>query len=275
VISVWCGPPGGPPAYARRADETHYAASLMKLPVLVALFRSAVSLDSPVPVKPAFPPNRAGDSDDEPWRRATATPRWLATRMVTRSSNLAANVLLDLVGLPAVADAWRAAGARHSVTARAIDDAAARAAGRTNLVTAADVAALLSGIALGTVAAPEACRAMLDILLDQRRREDLPTGLPPGTRIAHKNGWVHGVRHGAAVVYPDDAPPYVLVVCATTPLATRGTGDAACALLGRLAAASWAGRHREPGLGPDRPAGDHSIGARGFGTAGSPESATS
>jgi beta-lactamase class A len=49
----------------------------------------------------------------------------------------------------------------------------------------------------------------------------------------------------AGVVYPDDAPPYTLVVCATTPLA-RAPGaavpDAACRLVARVAAASWADR---------------------------------
>jgi beta-lactamase class A len=128
------------------------------------------------------------------------------------------------------------AGALRSVVGRGIEDAAAAEAGITNLVTAADLAALL-----GTIAASQP--EMLDILLAQERSEDLAAGLPAGTRVAHKNGWIDGVRHAAGIVFPDDAPPFVLAVCATTPWATSGHDDAACQLVARIAAAAWAGRH--------------------------------
>ena len=54
--------------------------------------------------------------------------------------------------------------------------------------------------------------------------------------MAAKSGWVTGVRHGAAVVFPAGRPPYTLVVCTTTTLPDA----AARALLARVAAASWA-----------------------------------
>jgi beta-lactamase class A len=84
---------------------------------------------------------------------------------------------------------------------------------------------------------------MLDTLLGQECVEDLAAGLPPGTRIAHKNGWIPGVRHGAGVVFPADAPPYAIAVCTSTPLAVNEQNAAACQLVARIAAASWADRH--------------------------------
>jgi beta-lactamase class A len=261
TVSVWCGPLGGPPAYARLAEATHYAASTMKVAVLAALYRAAeagtLALDAPVtvtndfasaaPEAPRFGCEREYDSDGAVWDRMgeTVPLRWLAHRMIVRSSNLATNLVLSYVGLPAVAEVWRLAGARHSVTGRGIEDYVARDAGITNLVTAADLAALLAAIATGTLMGADGCRAMLDVLLAQEHREDLAAGLPPGTRIAHKSGWVHGVRHGAGVVFPDGAPPYALVVCTTTGLATgEDRDDPACRLLARIAAASWAD-HRD------------------------------
>lgn len=260
TVSVWCGPLGGPPAYARLADATHYAASTMKVAVLAALYRAAeagtLALDTEVTVfndfasatrdAPRFGCDRDYDSDGEVWDRMgqTVSLRWLANRMIVRSGNLATNLVLSYVGLPAVAEVWRLAGARHSVTARGIEDYAAREAGITNLVTAEDLAGLMGAIAAGTLAWPATCRSMLDVLLAQQHREDLAVGLPPGTQIAHKSGWVHGVRHGAAVIFPNDAPPYTLVVCTTTGLATgEDRDDPACRLLARIAAASWADRH--------------------------------
>jgi beta-lactamase class A len=200
------------------------------------------SFRSALPGAPEFslPPGRGGVWD----RMGGHAPlSWLAERMITRSSNLAGNLLLEIVGLDAVAEVWSLVGARHSAVRRPLEDLAARAAGITNEVTAADLAALLTAIATGNAAS---CGAMRSILEAQEHREDLAAGLPPGTRVAHKNGWVTGVRHAAGVVYPDDAPPYTLVVCATTPLARAPTApvpDDDCRLVAALAAASWQDRH--------------------------------
>ena len=56
------------------------------------------------------------------------------------------------------------------------------------------------------------CDAMRDILARQEFNEEIPAGLPPGTKVAHKTGWITGVLHDAAVVYPPNRKPYVLVV---------------------------------------------------------------
>jgi beta-lactamase class A len=260
TVSAYVGRPGTAPAWTRLPDATHYAASTMKIAVLVALYRAAeagrLDLNAPVAVRnvfdsalpgaPTFACDQRYDNDDAVWARlgGCAPLRWLAERMIVRSSNLATNIVLGHVGLPAVAEAWALAGARHSVTGRGIEDLAAREAGITNLVTAADLAALLGGLAHGAqepgpLASPGGCAAMLDVLFAQEHRDDLAAGLPDGTRVAHKSGWVHGVRHGAGVVYPPDAPPYVIVVCATTDLAD----DDACRLLADVSAQVWAARH--------------------------------
>ncbi len=281
TVSVYCGRLGSPPAYTRLADATHYAASTMKVAVLVAMYRAAeegrLDLDREVPVHDNFPSVLPGggrfvmrqsyDNDDEVWARmrAGAPARWLARRMIVRSSNLATNLCLEQVGVAAVEQVLRDVGARHSTVSRGIEDAAAREAGLDNLVTAADLAALLGAIALGVdgltapradggatslrpVAASAACREMLEVLSAQEHREDIAAGLPADVRIAHKNGWVTGVRHGAGVIFPADAPPYLLVCCTTTPAADAtdegsAIDRAACALLADIAAASWADRH--------------------------------
>lgn len=245
TVSVHIGPLDGPARYTRLPDATHYAASTMKVAVLAALHRSGTDLGAEVPVHNVFPSAASGtfgctreyDSDKDVWDRlgGTAPLGWLADRMITKSSNLATNIVLGHVGLDAVAEVWAAAGARHSVTSRGIEDHVAGEAGLTNLVTPADLAALFTAIVTGTLGPPD---AMVDTLLRQERTEDLAAGLPPGTRVAHKNGWVHGVRHGAGVVFPDDAPPYAIAVCTTTDL----PDSEACALIARVSAWAWAHR---------------------------------
>ncbi|HET8660981.1 MAG TPA: serine hydrolase [Micromonosporaceae bacterium] len=270
TVSVWYGRPGRPAAYTRLPDVAHYAASTMKVAVLAAVYRTAeagrLDLDAPVEVRNEFPSaapgappfgcDRGYDNDEAVWQRlgGWAPLRWLARRMIVRSSNLATNICLASVGLDAVAEVWRRAGAGHSVVGRGIEDTAASQAGITNLVTAADLAALLGAVAGGgtgpeatagpeAIAGPASCREMTEVLLAQEHRDDLAAGLPSDVPVAHKNGWVRGIRHGAGVVYPADAPPYAIVCCTTTPLATNDAGDEACRLLARVAAASWADRH--------------------------------
>lgn len=259
VVSIWCGPVGGPATVQVAADHTHYAASTMKVAVLAALYRAAergvVELDEPVEVHNDFASatgdgRRFGvdpdeDSDPSVWARmdGAAPLGWLAQRMIVRSSNLATNLVMERVGVPAVAEVWRLAGATASIVTRGIDDAAARAAGFHNLVTAADLARLFAALAADRIASPAASRAMLDVLAAQEYGEHLAAGIPAGVRVAHKDGWDSRVRHGAGIVYPPDAPAYLLAVCTTGIVDDAAAGD----LITRISAAAWQDRMGGPG----------------------------
>lgn len=252
-FSLWLGPVEGPPALLHDANRQHYAASTMKLALVVAAYRRAeageLDLDTPVRIHDDFDSQVGGarfamdreeDSDTETWRRMgePVALRWLANRAIVRSGNLATNLLLEAVGLPAVADVLARAGATSSVVARGIENAPAREAGLQNLVTAADLARTLQELACHRVASPDSCREILDTLAAQQINDAIPAGLPPGTRVAHKSGWVEGISHDAAIVYPADAPPYILVVCTTSTLAEQEALD----LIAAAAAASWQDR---------------------------------
>lgn len=255
TVSVWCGRVSAPPGYRRLEQVIHYPASTMKLAVLAAAYRLAdaghLDLDAPVPVHNDFASaapdgsrfrmNPDYDSDPEVWARlgGRASLRWLTRRMIVRSSNLATNLVLEWTGYAAATEAWRTVGASRSVVNRGIEDYTAARSGLDNTVTAADLAAWLAALQTDRLASPESCRMMRQVLLSQEKNDDLPTGLPPGTRIAHKNGWVDGVRHDAGIVYPSDAPPYLLVVCLTGTEPDPAMRD----LMRRIAAASWQDRH--------------------------------
>jgi beta-lactamase class A len=295
TVSVWLGRLDGPPHLTRADQAPHAAASTMKVAVLAALYRGVddgtVELAEPVEVRNTFASAVPGatyscvrrhDSDEQVWRRLgeVAPLGWLARRMIVRSSNLATNLVLERIGLGAVAQVWRSVGAANSSTPRGISDDPATAAGLRNLVSAADLAALLRAITASARSEPQAspaarrpespasarsepqaspaspastvdhplvgagsAEAMLEILGAQEMRDDLVAGLPPGTRVAVKNGWITGVRHAAGVVFPDDAPPFVLAVCTTTPWARNRPDDDACRLVAAITRSAWAARH--------------------------------
>lgn len=208
-------------------DSLVHAASTMKVPVLIELAqesdRGRLSLDEPIPLINQFTSivdgspytlSATDDSDDAVHARVgeRVPTRWLATRMITHSSNLATNVLLTVVRADSVTARARMLGATRMVVRRGVEDGPAFRAGLNNVTTANDLAALMNAIATDRAASPAACAWMRDVLFAQAYNESIPAGLPEGTRIAHKTGNITRVEHDAAIVYPRGRAPYVLVV---------------------------------------------------------------
>ncbi len=228
-----------------RADERFHAASTMKVPVMIELFRrvdaGALGLDQGVLLVNRFASlvdgspyvlDAGDDSDSSMYRRiGTRVPvRELIDHMITRSSNLATNALIELVGASNSDSAAHALGARDIQVRRGVEDDKAFAAGLNNTTTARDLAVLMAAIDGGRAASRRSCDEMRSILLRQEFIAEIPSGLPAGTPVAHKTGWITGVLHDAAVVYPRGHAPYVLVVL------TRGIPqqDVARSLIGDI-----------------------------------------
>lgn len=220
---------------ARDADVMHYAASTMKLAVLGALLADGTS--GVVTVHDRFPSAvggtfqlyRSDDQDDWTWARLGEELELgvLADRMITVSSNIATDLILERIGVEPVRR-YLAAHHLDTVTVeRMIGDTAAQAAGLTNTMSASALATLLETLA----AEPRA----LALLERQTHLGMIPAGLPVGTWSASKGGWVTGVKHDAALVEPAEAPPYVLAVCTTSELSDAEGMD----LVAHLSSITW------------------------------------
>lgn len=216
------------------ADTSFHAASTMKVPVMIELFRRAntgsfrmdqglllvnqfASLvdGSPYALDPG------SDSDSTLYHRIGQRVRvdTLLRLMITRSSNFATNTLITLVGADKVTSTMRSFGAQRIQVLRGVEDGKAFEKGLNNTTTARDLAIILRAIQEGRAASPDATREMLEILSAQEFNEKIPAGLPAGTRVAHKTGEITAVSHDAAIIYPSGRKPYVLVVL------TRGLAD--------------------------------------------------
>jgi len=257
TLSVWLGDLEGRPRYEHDALASHYAASTMKLPLVIAAFRRVVrgelALDTPIAVSGTFAsvldgsPFELDESDDQDPRTwsavgGTSTLGELAEQAITHSSNIATNLLVDVVGLDEVAEVLRLVGcSAATVVGRGIEDAAARSASITNTVTAADLGLVMAAVGrrdphLGG----EAVLAPVEEMLSRQVHVDqVPAGLPPGTPTASKSGWIPGVSHDVALVRPAGEEPFVLSVCTTIDLAETE----AAALVAEVARDVWRAEH--------------------------------
>jgi beta-lactamase class A len=209
------------------AGSSFHAASTMKIAVMIQVFRDVedgrLALGQSIVLRNQFAsivdgspyvldPKDDSDSGMYDLVGHSVTVRDLMLRMIQRSSNLATNTVIGLVGAARADSTAHALGASHIRVLRGVEDGKAFERGLNNTATARDLGALLLAIQQDRAAAPAGCAAMRQALLGQEFNTEIPAGLPAGTQVAHKTGQITGVLHDAAIVYPASAPPYVLVV---------------------------------------------------------------
>jgi beta-lactamase class A len=208
-----------------RADEPFHAASTMKVPVLIELFHQAregkLKLDDPLLVRNEFHSlvdgsiyklDAADDSEADLYKAEgqTRTLRQLCEWMITVSSNLATNLLIEKLGVENIRATVHSLHADGMKVLRGVEDGKAFAKGLNNTTTARGLLQLLDAIALGEAVDRESSWQMVEILERQKFNEGIPAGLPAGTRVAHKTGEITKIHHDAAIVF---APkPFVLVI---------------------------------------------------------------
>src|SRR5205823_534211 len=154
------------------------------------------------------------DSEHGLYRKVgkTESIRTLTKLMITVSSNLATNILVERVTAERINDLMRKLGAEDVKVLRGVEDGPAFAKGMNNAATARGLMSLLVQLEEKRVVSSSASQEMIEVLLAQKHNKAIPAGLPPGTSVAHKTGWNAGMDHDAAIVYPPGRKAYVLVV---------------------------------------------------------------
>jgi beta-lactamase class A len=213
--------------WSYNADHYFHAASTMKLAVLLGVMRQVergeLSLESEVHVRNRFTSivnqepfmlDLARDADPNVYGHLgkTLTVRELAYWMITLSSNLATNLLIDVIGVNTIQLALDELDIDGVRILRGVEDQAAFEAGLNNEVTANGLLKLLRVVADHKAYSRKASEEMLNIMLDQQYRSGIPAGLPKAARVAHKTGNISTVHHDAGIVFLEGREPYVLVI---------------------------------------------------------------
>ena len=203
------------------------AASTIKTPVMIELYKQSelgiLSLDDSVLVKTEFNSVIDGSSyqlrvsaEREPALFNKIGARVLINElifeMITRSSNLATNLLLEIVGGENITRTMRELGAPDITILRGFDDLKADENNMLNETTAFDLLKVYEALGKDEIISESACRDMLEILLAQKFNNIIPAKLPKELKIAHKTGAAAGARHDTGIIILPNGHEYVLIL---------------------------------------------------------------
>jgi len=208
-------------------SETFHAASTMKTPVLIEVFKQAkegkLSLSDSIRIRNEFQSivdgsmyslNPADDSEQKMYGLVGKKKalKDLVNDMIIYSSNLATNTVIELVGAKNVMNTMRELGANHIQVLRGVEDGKAFEKGLNNTTTAFDLLVIFEAMAKGKAVSPGASQQMIDILLHQQFNKMIPARLPTTVKVAHKTGNITGVLHDSGIVFLPNGHSYVLVL---------------------------------------------------------------
>ncbi len=230
------------------AEALMHAASTMKVPVMIEVFRQAelgrFAMNDSLPVHNQFKSLIDGrpysiELPDSPEDLTTGALgrrlpiRQLVLQMITVSSNLATNLLIERVGAENVQATMRKLGAERIMILRGVEDPFAYEAGLNNITSARDLLVILEAISEHRIVTPAACEEMIAIMLQQKFNQKLPAQLPPEVRVAHKTGSITRIDHDAGIIFLPDGRRYLLVALSRG-IADQTKSSAVIATISRL-----------------------------------------
>ncbi|MCS3796003.1 serine hydrolase [Niastella sp. OAS944] len=204
-----------------------HAASTMKTPVMIEVYKQAAAgifnLNDSITLRNEFKSivdsssfilNANDDSEKELYKHLgeKRTLYSLVYDMIISSSNLATNMVIELVNARKVTQTMRQLGAHKIQVLRGVEDSKAFAKGLNNVTTAKDLMVIFEKMARGEIVDSASSQAMIKILLNQQFNEIIPARLPKDVKVAHKTGNITNVQHDSGIVLLPNGKKYVLVL---------------------------------------------------------------
>jgi len=224
--------------FAHGSDRWFHAASTMKVAVLLALFHAAqtgrLRLEDRLHVRNRFRSivdqsiyrvQRDRDADAAVHRRIGRSMKLveLAEPMITRSSNLATNLLLEYLTPAWVQSTLASAGIEGARVVRGVEDTVAFDRGLNNTITAAGLVDIFRLVREDRLLPEVARRQAFEILAAQEFNSMIPSLLPDGAQVAHKTGEISTCTHDAGLVLLPGRRPYVVAILTEHPPGLENT----------------------------------------------------
>ena len=190
--------------FLHNEDQLFPAASLIKIPIMVACFKAAQ--EGRIRLEEKYVLNRkdrvGGSGVLRRMRNGrTFTYAELIKFMVIHSDNIATNVLIDRLGFDYFNQVFAELGLKTTRLRRKMIDFVARENGLENYTTAEEITRVLEMIYRGRCYTPEISAQCLEVLKQQQINDRLPRFLPKDTQVAHKTGLEREVCHDAGIVF--------------------------------------------------------------------------
>ncbi|MDP8289991.1 MAG: serine hydrolase [Candidatus Susulua stagnicola] len=186
------------------SEEQFAAASLIKLPILAAVFyaieEEKVALDDLITIQRKDITGGSGKI------KALSLPRkftfaQLLELMIASSDNTATNKVIEILNFKYINDIFKRIGLKGTTLTRKMMDFSQRSKGIENYTSSSDIAYILEKIYKKQLINRELSNLALSFLKKQKVNDRLPRYLPEGIVIAHKTGLERGVVHDAGIVF--------------------------------------------------------------------------
>lgn len=198
------------------ANEIFPTASIIKLPVLVELFRSIekgqLTLDEKMPLTEYYRTEGSGSLQFKAENSQYSIDN-LARIMITESDNSATNMLIARLGsMTDINSALRQWGLKHTYIQTWLPDLTG-----TNHSTAKDMAQILYNIDNPDFLTNESREKIFDYMGHVHNNRLIAAGLPQGTEFLHKTGDIGTMLGDAGIVYTPNGKKYIVVIFAKRP----------------------------------------------------------
>ncbi|HOL46135.1 MAG TPA: class A beta-lactamase-related serine hydrolase [Candidatus Saccharicenans sp.] len=218
--------------FIHNEDQPFPAASLVKIPIMVACFKAAQEGRLDLSEKHVLRrEDRVGGSGILRRMRngRSFTYSQLIDYMVTESDNIACNIMIDRLGFDYINQVFEELGLEKTRLNRKMIDFTARDQGIENYTTAAEMTGLLDRIYHHRCFNAEISERCLAVLKRQKINDRLPRYLPKEVTVAHKTGLEKEVCHDAGIVFTPSGD-YIITVL----VHTWGGPGSAKIFIGRL-----------------------------------------
>ena len=200
--------------FAYQAEERFEAASVIKIPIMVEVFRQVeegiLDFNQMITVhKEDKMPSCGALTYMHDGLRVTLKD--LTTLMIILSDNTATNLLINLLGMEQINRTLLNLSITKTTINRLLFDAIKAERGIQNYITPKEITYLLELMYEGKLISQTASDEMLRILSNQRLNGKIPFYITDGTKVAHKTGEDSGISHDVGIVYAKD--PFVVAFC--------------------------------------------------------------